>query len=160
MRFLVGSVEFALSNSSPVYHIKNFKSVISSSQIVLHRLRNLTSSSQISRVLLGASHRLRVKGYLKQPPLAGAQDSKHLHTLVRITDHILQEVKDARGLRVKVQMGRQNESFQSRESKDRKPEGTQRGTIKVRCISTSMCRRPIGVLKSDVVIRPLISHYK
>jgi hypothetical protein len=56
----------------------------------------------VKPLLRGASLRLRAKGYLKQPPLAGAQDSKHLRTLVRITGRILQEVKDARGLRAKV----------------------------------------------------------
>jgi hypothetical protein len=52
--------------------------------------------------LLGASLRLRAKGYLKQPTLAGAQDSKHLRTLVRMIGHILQEVKDAGALQAKV----------------------------------------------------------
>jgi hypothetical protein len=103
-------------------------------------------------LLLGASLRLRVKGYLKQPLLAGAHDSKHLCTLVRITDRILQELKDARGLRAKVQTGGRNENFQSRESEDRKPEATQRQTTEGRCVSTSTCRRPIGLLKSDVLM--------
>jgi hypothetical protein len=44
---------------------------------------------------------------------------------VRMTSHVLQGVKDDGGLRVKVQTGRLNESFQSRESGDRKLEVTQ-----------------------------------
>jgi hypothetical protein len=43
---------------------------------------------------------------------------------VRITGRILQEVKDARGLRAKVRTGERNESFRSRESEDFKPEVT------------------------------------
>jgi hypothetical protein len=39
---------------------------------------------------------LRMKVYLKQPPLAVAQDSKHVHTLVRITCHVLLGVKDTK----------------------------------------------------------------
>jgi hypothetical protein len=36
---------------------------------------------------------LRAKGHLKQPPLVGAQDSKHLYTSVRMTGRVLQGVK-------------------------------------------------------------------
>jgi hypothetical protein len=50
-----------------------------------------------ANLVLGPSLRLRMKGYLKQPLLAGAQDSKHLCTLARVTDRVLQGLKDVRG---------------------------------------------------------------
>jgi hypothetical protein len=74
--------------------------------------------------VLGVSRCLRAKGNLKQPPLAGTQDSRHLRTLVGITNRVLHEVKDARGLQVKVWTGGRNESFESCESKDHKMEAT------------------------------------
>jgi hypothetical protein len=53
-----------------------------------HRFSSSRLNLASEGLLLGVSLHLRVKGYLKQPQLAGAQDSKPLHTLVRITDHV------------------------------------------------------------------------
>jgi hypothetical protein len=55
---------------------------------------NLTSEG----LLLGMSLRLRAKGHFKQPPLAGAQDSKHLCISVRMIGPVLLGVKDDGGL--------------------------------------------------------------
>jgi hypothetical protein len=53
---------------------------------------------------------------------------------------------------VDVRTDGHNESFQSHEREDRKSEATQQQTIEGRCVSTSTCRHPIGVLKSDVLM--------
>jgi hypothetical protein len=70
--------------STPIHGGDTFgKELIGNHRFSSSRL-NLASEG----LLLGVSLHLRVKGCLKQPQLAGAQDSKPLHTLVRITDHV------------------------------------------------------------------------
>jgi hypothetical protein len=88
-----------------------------------HRFGSLGLNIASKGLLLGVSLRLWAKGYLMQPVLDGARDSKQPRTLVRMTGHVLQGVKDAGGLRVKVRMVGWNESFRSCESKECKPGG-------------------------------------